>query len=360
MTDATAFGNATSLEGLYTSKVQPRLFRDGHASLPPSAAVVLAPHGLCGSGLRAALHHVGDAAAIVLSRSSMGACLAGSYANHATAGPNDLVPPLVLRAGLDAIQRNTSFVVQAGPSEVNAAATLLRHLAGQPFKTAIVAIAVPTATSRMALAAKLALLCRYGVPPRWTDVMEHDAWNASLPRHLENLMPHADRIELARLDGSPLLPAGAMSARGPTHVIDVVRSIHARPSAPRRVADEALQAGDIARELGALGSVVPAWARTTIVRWCEAAMTKAQCDPVAAELVCAGQAAQSLRTGRDVSQVPAHYADKLEQAIRFAHENFHEAVDRDRFVLQARTRLAERLYEGNVTRHPPDRASPSR
>ena len=55
----------------------------------------------------------------------------------------------------------------------------------------------------------------------------------------------------------------------------------------------------------------------------------------------------------------AKLAERLEAAINYAEGNFGHAEDRERFVKQARDRIAERIAEGrSAASHAPDKPAP--
>jgi hypothetical protein len=104
------------------------------------------------------------------------------------------------------------------------------------------------------------------------------------------------------------------------------------------------------------------------VAWRNEAVQLAERDPEATQWLQRGREAEAFRImGREqlVSEFPqlAKAAGKLEEAERYASQTFPDATERERFVAQARERIAERIAEGRIApaaRPTPDRAPRTR
>ena len=109
---------------------------------------------------------------------------------------------------------------------------------------------------------------------------------------------------------------------------------------------------------------VPREVAAQVVAWRNEATQRAERDPDAQRLLQWGREAEAFRTmnrHQFAREFPQHakLADRLQAAINYAEGNFGHAVDRERFIEQARDRIAERIAEGrSAVSHAPEKPAP--
>ncbi len=96
---------------------------------------------------------------------------------------------------------------------------------------------------------------------------------------------------------------------------------------------------------------VPREVASQAITWRDEATARAERDPEAKQLIAWGYEAESFRTMNRyqfLREFPQHAkaVERLDEAISYAESNFGHASDRERFVVQTRERLAERIAEG--------------
>lgn len=128
----------------------------------------------------------------------------------------------------------------------------------------------------------------------------------------------------------------------------------------RELADSALRWQTLVQRLAADPSV-PREVAAQVVAWRNEAAQVADRDPDAGQLFQWGREAEAFRTmnrRQFVQELPQYtkLANRLEDAINYAEGNFAHAIDRERFVAQARDRIAERIAEGRSTAVPDKRS----
>jgi hypothetical protein len=136
----------------------------------------------------------------------------------------------------------------------------------------------------------------------------------------------------------------------PTLGLKALDDYRERRLTARELADIALQWQVLAQRFTANPDMDRGVA-SQVVAWRNDATSRAQTDPEASRLLALGLTAQAFLTmdpHQFVREFPKYdkVADKMQQAIDYAQKNLPLQTDRDRFVAEARARLAERIAEG--------------
>lgn len=136
----------------------------------------------------------------------------------------------------------------------------------------------------------------------------------------------------------------------PTLGLKALDDYRERRLTARELADLALQWQILAQRFTANPDLDRGVA-SQVVAWRNDAASRAQTDPEASRLLALGLTAQAfliMDPHQFVREFPKYdkVADKMQQAIDYAQKNLPLQADRDRFVAEARARLAERIAEG--------------
>ncbi len=253
----------------------------------------------------------------------------------------------------DGTSRKVNLIIEIGAPD--AALSLARRLQREGYRLDVVVLAMDRDQSRQMLAASIALAQAIGMTPPFDHGSDHDRRHVEVRESLARLEAElaVDRIQLVAQDGRQLFSNERVDARWANeskaaHVLDDFRE---RQSTPRDMAQTVLRWEsllDSAVLANAPGDIVP-----QATAWSAEAASKADGDPQARDFVRWGREAQALRTQNRVDFLQAHpqhakAVERLEEAIAYAENTFPNAIDRERFVEQARLRLAERLAEGRA------------
>jgi hypothetical protein len=176
-----------------------------------------------------------------------------------------------------------------------------------------------------------------------------------------------DRIQIITRDGRPLhTNVVEQSQQGhwakPPKALASLDDFRERALPARELADSALRWQTLVQRLAADPSV-PRDVAAQVVAWRNEATQRAERDPDARRLLQWGREAEAFRTmnrHQFAREFPQHakLAERLQEAINYAEGNFGHAVDRERFIKQARDRIAERIAEGRSVVPPaPEKAS---
>lgn len=256
----------------------------------------------------------------------------------------------------DGIAKRANLVIETSMRQPEAVTRLAYKLRAAGYQVAAVVLAVDRDTSRQAMVARYDLAKRHGATERIVPGADHDTAYDRLRDTIAKLEDqHAvDRIQVITRDGRQLYANFVDQGkwvRQPAGLAALDDFRERRPPA-RELADSALRWQTLVQRL-ASDPGAPRGAAAQTVAWRNEATSKAERDADAKLLLQWGREAEAFRTmtrAQFIREFPHHarQAEKLEEAARYAEATFALAIDRDRFVAQARERLAERIKQGRA------------
>jgi hypothetical protein len=260
------------------------------------------------------------------------------------------------RLVIDAMARKLNLVLEASLREPEATATLARRLKREGYQVATVALATDRDQSRQVTVARYDAARTAGATPRFVSAPDHDTAYDELRESLSRLENElaVDRLQLVARDGRQLYAnevSGTQWVSEPRAVY-VLDDFRERRLTARELADSALRWHVLVQRLSA-DPAVPSEVTDQAAKWCDEATAKAESDPDARQLLAWGREAEAFRTMNRVAflaEYPRHarIVERLQEAIAYAEKQFEQAADRERFIEQARSRLAERIAEGRT------------
>jgi hypothetical protein len=254
----------------------------------------------------------------------------------------------------DAIAKGVNIVLVTSMRTPEAVSVLAARLKDARYEVAVVALASDRDQSRQGTLALYDLSRSAGNTPRFVPAAHHDDAYQRLREALTRLEAEraVDRVQLIAQDGHELYAnqrQGEHWVREPraTYVLDDFRE---RRLTARELADSALRWRTLVQRLTADPSV-PREVASQAITWQHEAVARAESDPEASQLLAWGQEAESFRTmnrHQFLNEFPHHAkaVERLEEAFDYAEKSFEDPSDRERFIAQARDRLAERIAEG--------------
>lgn len=267
----------------------------------------------------------------------------------------------------DGIAQGANLVFETSMREPLSVVKLAQRLQSSGYQVAAIVLAVEKDLSRQATLARYDVARSAGDVPRFVPGAYHDGAYERLRDTVARLETEraVDRIELIARDGRQLYANQVDQGQGlrPPNALATLDDWRERRLPARELADSALRWQTLAQRLGGDPSV-PREVAAQAVAWRNEAAQNAERDPEAKRLLQWGLEAEAFRTmdpRRFAQEFPQHtrMAERLEQAIGYAEGNFAHAIDCERFIRQARERIAERIAEGrSVTaektpEHPP-------
>lgn len=367
------------LERIYAKRIRPDVLDGIEPSQAPTAVLVA---GQPGSGRSDALRQVsahlartGGPSAVVSGEALRQHHPAWRLHGHDAAGVSDdvrsAVGQWVARVSADAITRRVNVLFETSLRQAEAAVALATLLRQATYHVAAVVLATDRDQSRQATMAYYDLAHRAGAAPAWVTASDHDGAYDALRDTLGRLESEqaVDRLQIIARDGRQLYAnelSGGTWLR-PPKAVAVLDDFRERRLTARELADSALRWQTLVQRL-ALDPAVPREVASQLLAWRNESTGKAEHDPEAARLLEWGRDAEAFRTlnrTQFLSEFPHHAkaVERLDQAMRYAQQNFALAADRTRFIDQTRDRLAERIAEGRVgarDRSPPERAPKTR
>jgi len=254
----------------------------------------------------------------------------------------------------DGIAKGANLVFETSMRQPDAVVKLAERLRSAGYHVAAVVLAVEKDSSRQATLTRYDVARTVGDVPRFVPAAYHDGAYDRLRDSVARLEREraVDRIQLVTRDGRQLyanmIEHGQWSKepRGLASLDD----FRERRLPARELADSALRWQTLVQRLAADPSV-PREVAAQVVAWRNEAAQVADRDPDAKQLFQWGREAEAFRTmnrRQFVQEFPQHakLADRLQEAVNYAEGNFAHAIDRERFVVQARDRIAERIAEG--------------
>ena len=224
------------------------------------------------------------------------------------------------------------------------------------YQVATVALATDRDQSRQVTVARYDAARTAGATPRFVSAPDHDTAYDELRESLSRLEKElaVDRLQLVARDGRQLYAnevSGAHWVSEPKAVY-VLDDFRERKLTARELADSALRWHVLVQRLSA-DPAVPSEVTNQAAGWRDEATAKAESDPDAKQLLAWGREAEAFRTMNRVAFLAEHpqharIVERLQEAIAYAEKQFEQAADRERFIEQARSRLAERIAEGRA------------
>jgi hypothetical protein len=258
------------------------------------------------------------------------------------------------RLTIDAIANGVNLVFVTSMRQPQAALALATRLKSTGYEVAAVVLASDRDQSRQATLTLYDLGRSAGDAPRFVPAAYHDDAYDRLRESLARIEAErtVDRVQLVARDGRQLYANqsdGERWLREPkaTYVLDDFRE---RRLTARELADSALRWRTLVQRL-ASDPTVPREVASQAITWRNEATAKAEGDPEAKQLLAWGQEAESFKTmnrHQFLREFPQHAkaVERLEEAISYAEKTFEDTANRERFIAQARDRLAERIAEG--------------
>lgn len=275
------------------------------------------------------------------------------------------------RLTADAIAAGVNVVVSSTLRDARTVSGLLSSFGAAGYEVAAVVLATDRDRSRQATLARYEAARWAGLTPRFVPSSLHDTAYARVPETLAQLEAGhlLDRLQVITADGKQLY-ANERHGSGwqqPARGAEVLSEFRDRRPTAREQADSALRWQLIAQRLST-DDAVPREVASQAVAWANEAFEALRRDPEALRLFHSGQEAQAFRTltrAHFMREFPQHAraVERLDEAVRYAEKSFPLAVDRERFVEQARERIAERIAEGRLgsrEREPQERAPRTR
>jgi hypothetical protein len=337
-------------------RIEASVLEGAPGSPTPTAVLVLGPSG-AGTGFVAARQHAelkaSTGACFRLSSEALRHAAYAQYGEGATAAAADWLQRLTTRAGTI----GANLVLDAPLHNPQAALAWTSTLGAAGYVVKAAMLATNLDTSRQLLLRHFDMTKDVvGVRgPRW--VAEHDQGFEAARATLERLEATraVGRIVLLRLDGSALYDNSNDGARWRTEAraLNVIDEFRRHLPTGRDLAERALRWQTLVQKL-VTDSSVPREVASTVLAWRNELAARAERDPDAKQRVGWGfeaEAFRSLPRDRFTEEFPhlGKAVQRLDEAVKYAKTNLALESDRERFVAQARERLAERIAEGRVT-----------
>jgi hypothetical protein len=258
------------------------------------------------------------------------------------------------RLTTDAIAKRANIILVTSMRQPEAALALATRLKDAAYEVSLVILASNRDQSRQATLTLYDVARSVGDVPFFVPAPHHDDAYDKLRESLSRLETsgYVDRIQVVARDGRQLYAnetEGQHWAREPraTYVLDDFRE---RRLTARELADSALRWHTLAQRL-ASDPTVPREVASQAIRWRNESSAEAERDPQAKQMLEWGREAEAFRTlARHLflREFPQHAkaVERLEEAMSYAEKTIENASDRERFVAQARDRLAQRIAEG--------------
>lgn len=361
----------TELEHIYARRIQPDLLDGVAASARPTAVLV---GGQPGAGkayasARVRQHLSGTIGpGVVISADA----LVAYHPHWHTRLPDLSGESVQVRADLgrwaerlaaDGMYRRVNLIIESTMRQPQASLALAGRLAAGGYDVAAVILATERDDSRQASLARYDLGRAAGAPVSFVPAARHDSAYAGLRETLARIEAEraVSRLQLVVRDGRQLYANDVVEGRWrhEPRALAVLDDFRERRPTARELADSALRWTVLAQRLGR-DATVPREVASQTVAWRHEALARAEADPQASRLLAWGREAECFRTmdrAQFLREFPQHAkaVERLEDAVRYAAEQFTLAGDRERFVAQARERLAERIAEGRFGMpKPPD------
>lgn len=350
------------VDRIYSRSIRPDLLDDVPRSNHPTAVIV---GGQPGAGKSYVLAQV---RAHLASTVGIAATIAGDevreyhpyWRSHARIDPQAAqrtqadAGAWFARLTTDGIEKKANLIFETSMRQPDAVLKLAERLRGSGYEVGAVVLAVDKDLSRQATLTRYDVARSVGDVPRFVPAALHDGAYDRLRDTVSRLESEraVDRIQLITRDGrqlySNLLEQGqwVRSPKGLASLDD----FRERALPARELADNALRWQTLVQRLAADPSV-PREVGAQVVAWRNESTQRAERDTDAKQLLQWGREAEAFKTmsrHQFVKEFPQHakLADRMEEAINYAEGNFGHAVDRERFIQQARDRIAERIAEG--------------
>lgn len=254
----------------------------------------------------------------------------------------------------DGITKGANLVFETSMRQPDAVLQLADRLHASGYRVDAVILAVERDLSRQATLTRYDVARTVGDVPRFVPGPYHDSAYDRLRTTVTRLEKEnaIDQIQLITRDGRQLynnqLSQGQWAKEAKAaFALDDFRE---RSLPARELADTALRWQTLVQRL-ANDASVPREVAAQVVAWRNESVLKAQRDPDAKKLMQWGLEAEAFKTmsrQQFVREFPHHakLAERLQEAFVYAENNFAHEVDRERFVAQARNRIADRIAEG--------------
>lgn len=254
----------------------------------------------------------------------------------------------------DAIAAGVNLVFVTSMRQPQAVQSLATRLKGAAYDVSAVVLASDRDQSRQSTLALYDLARSMGNASRLVTAAFHDDAYSRLRDSLARIEAGntVDRVQLVTRDGRQLYANqrdGERWLREPraTYMLDDFRE---RRLTARELADSVLRWHTLVQRL-ASDPAVPREVASQAINWRNEASAKAEGDPEAKQLIAWGQEAEAFKTmnrHQFLREFPQHAkaVERLEEAVNYAEKTLDHALDRDRFIVQTRDRLAERIAEG--------------
>lgn len=270
----------------------------------------------------------------------------------------------------DGIAKGANLIFDTSMRQPESVAKLAQQLRSAGYQVAAVVLAVERDMSRQATLNRYEVGRSAGEVPRFVSEPEHDGAYVRLRDTVARLDKEhvVDRIQLVTRDGRQLYANQADQGqwRQAPKALATLDDFRERRLPARELADNALRWQTLAQRLAGDPSV-PREVAAQAVAWRNEAMQNAERDPDARQLMQWGREAEAFRTmdrHQFAREFPQHakMAERLDEAITYAESNFGHAVDREKFVIEARERIADRIAEGQsaVLEKAPERSQQGR
>ncbi len=351
---------------LYFRRIRPDLLDDRERSFTPTAVLVA---GQPGAGRSCAAARVQTrlastaGASVLISGDTLRAyhphgAVGPSATSNDEAGVRDVLSHWYARLAVEAIARSVNIVFETRLREPQAAVELAHRLKGAGYAFEAVLLATDRDSSRQAALARYDIGRAADGVARLAPAIHHDAAYAQLRVSLARLEAEraVDRLQLLARDGRQLYANqtdGGRWLREPTAVA-ALDGFRERRLTARELADSVLRWQTLAARLGA-DADLPRELASQLLAWRDEAVDRAAHDPEARRILTRAQEAMAFRTMNRFAfahAYPQHAkaVERLDEAIRYAEETFGLAADRERFIAQARERIAERIAEGQLVK----------
>ena len=267
----------------------------------------------------------------------------------------------------DGIAQGANLLFETSMRQPEALLKLTERLRGAGYEVTALVLAVEKDRSRQATLTRYDVARTVGDVPRFVPAAYHDGAYDRLRDTVARLESDraVDRIHIITRDGRQLytnLVEEGHWAKQPKALASL-DDFRERALPARELADSALRWQTLVQRLASDPSV-PREVAAQVVAWRNEATQRAERDPDAQRLLQWGREAEAFRTmhrHQFAREFPQHakLAERLEAAINYAEGNFGHAVDRERFIEQARDRIAERIAEGrSAVSHAPEKPAP--
>lgn len=323
----------------------------------PAAPVALLLSGLAGSGITRLAFVMArgieprPALALPAYLHALSPGTAAGRAADTLERPTD--PAMLAHVVAAAAKRRCNLVADTSPLAPRAQLDQARLLRQAGYRVTAVFVSSDLDTCRHAMTALYDRSRRLGLGATFLGKADEEQALARLREAIPLLEARqaVDQLDVVTRDGRSLysnqLVDGAWRrAAGALHAFDDFRQ---RPPTARELAAGALRWQSLARLVA--DPAVPRAVAACINAWRSEALARAQRDPDARRLVAFGLEADAFRTlSRDrlLAEFPhlEKAVRKLDEARQFAQREYTLETDRERFVLQARERIAERVASG--------------